>query len=162
MDYNDYNGYAAKLHYLMTHDDVRKEMIGNCLNSNTDFLPDNIYKEWEKVAGSKEKQRNMKQCEEVMDKSGTTAVPYNNQNDTQCLDQAPYYIITMVFHDQSQAITEAVQKLDQELSYFLSCDAVKIYYVTKSLIAKGLKLNKNNIKDIHSFVDEVSKARKTK
>ena len=32
-------------------------------------------------------------------------------------DQAPYYIITMVFHDQSQAITEAVQKLDQELSY---------------------------------------------
>jgi hypothetical protein len=32
-------------------------------------------------------------------------------------DQAPYYIITMVFHDQSQAITDAVQKLDQELSY---------------------------------------------
>ena len=31
-------------------------------------------------------------------------------------DHAPYYIITMVFHDQSQAITDAVQKLDQELS----------------------------------------------
>ena len=49
VDYNDYKGYAAKLHYLMTHDDVRKEMIENCLNSNADFLPDNIYKEWEKV-----------------------------------------------------------------------------------------------------------------
>ena len=32
-------------------------------------------------------------------------------------DQAPYYIITMVFHDQSLLITDAVQKLDQELSY---------------------------------------------
>ena len=32
-------------------------------------------------------------------------------------DQAPYYIITMVFHDQSLPITDAVQKLDQELSY---------------------------------------------
>lgn len=32
-------------------------------------------------------------------------------------DQAPYYIITMVFHDQSLPITNAVQKLDQELSY---------------------------------------------
>ena len=29
----------------------------------------------------------------------------------------PYYIITMVFHDQSLPITNAVQKLDQELSY---------------------------------------------
>ena len=25
-------------------------------------------------------------------------------------DQAPYYIITMVFHDQSLSITDAVQK----------------------------------------------------
>ena len=32
-------------------------------------------------------------------------------------DQAPYYIIPMVFHDQSLPITEAIQKLDQELSY---------------------------------------------
>jgi len=32
-------------------------------------------------------------------------------------DQAPYYVITMVFHDQSLPITDAVQKLDQELSY---------------------------------------------
>ena len=32
-------------------------------------------------------------------------------------DQAPYCIITMVFHGQSLPITDAVQKLDQELSY---------------------------------------------
>ena len=30
---------------------------------------------------------------------------------------SPYYIITMVFHDQSIPITEAVHRLDQELSY---------------------------------------------
>ena len=32
-------------------------------------------------------------------------------------EQAPYYIITMVFHDQAALITDAIQKLDQELSY---------------------------------------------
>ena len=32
-------------------------------------------------------------------------------------DQAPYCIITMVFHEQSQPITNAVQKLEQALSY---------------------------------------------
>ena len=31
-------------------------------------------------------------------------------------DQAPCYIITMVFHDQSLPITDAVQKPDQEIS----------------------------------------------
>lgn len=32
-------------------------------------------------------------------------------------DQSPYYIITMVFHDQSILIEEEIHKLDQELSY---------------------------------------------
>ena len=32
-------------------------------------------------------------------------------------DQALCYIITMVFHDQSLPITDAVQKPDQEISY---------------------------------------------
>ena len=32
-------------------------------------------------------------------------------------EQAPYYIIAMVFHEQQTPITEAVQKLNQELSY---------------------------------------------
>lgn len=32
-------------------------------------------------------------------------------------DQSPYYIITMVFHDQSTRIEEEIHKLDQELSY---------------------------------------------
>ncbi len=32
-------------------------------------------------------------------------------------DQSPYYIITMVFHDQSIVIEDAINKLDQELSY---------------------------------------------
>lgn len=31
--------------------------------------------------------------------------------------RSPYYIITMVFHDQSHSIQDAIQKLDQELSY---------------------------------------------
>ena len=32
-------------------------------------------------------------------------------------EQAPYYIISMVFHDQSISITEPVNKLNQELAY---------------------------------------------
>ena len=32
-------------------------------------------------------------------------------------EQAPYYIITMVFHEQKTPITDAIQKLNQELSY---------------------------------------------
>ena len=32
-------------------------------------------------------------------------------------EQTPYYIITMVFHEQSHSISDAVAKLDQELSY---------------------------------------------
>ena len=32
-------------------------------------------------------------------------------------DQSPYYIITMVFHDQSIVIEDAINNLDQELSY---------------------------------------------
>lgn len=32
-------------------------------------------------------------------------------------DQSPYYIITMVFHDQSIPIEEEIHKLDQELSH---------------------------------------------
>lgn len=32
-------------------------------------------------------------------------------------DQSPYYIITIVFHDQSILIEEEIHKLDQELSY---------------------------------------------
>ena len=32
-------------------------------------------------------------------------------------EQAPYYIMAMVFHEQQTPITEAVQKLNQELSY---------------------------------------------
>ena len=30
---------------------------------------------------------------------------------------SPYYIITMVFHDQSQDVRPAVERLDRELSY---------------------------------------------
>ena len=32
-------------------------------------------------------------------------------------ERTPYYIITMVFHEQSHSISDAVKKLDQELSY---------------------------------------------
>ena len=32
-------------------------------------------------------------------------------------DRSPYYIITMVFHDQSIPITDSINKLNQELSY---------------------------------------------
>ena len=32
-------------------------------------------------------------------------------------DRSPYYIITMVFHDQSIPITDSIYKLNQELSY---------------------------------------------
>lgn len=30
---------------------------------------------------------------------------------------SPFYIITMVFHEQKHPIVEAIEKLDQELSY---------------------------------------------
>ena len=32
-------------------------------------------------------------------------------------DQSPYYIITMVFHDQSVGIDDEIHKLNMELSY---------------------------------------------
>ena len=32
-------------------------------------------------------------------------------------ERTPYYIITMVFHEQSHSISDAVKKLNQELSY---------------------------------------------
>ena len=32
-------------------------------------------------------------------------------------ERTPYYIITMVFHEQSHSISDAVKKLDQELSH---------------------------------------------
>ena len=47
--YNDYKGYASRLHYLMTHHDVLKEMMENCLQSNDAFLPDAIYEAWKSI-----------------------------------------------------------------------------------------------------------------
>ena len=46
---NDYESFAAKLYFLITHQEVRTEMIKHCLESNDDFLPETIYKEWEKI-----------------------------------------------------------------------------------------------------------------
>ena len=34
-------------------------------------------------------------------------------------ERTPYYIITMVFHEQSHSISDAVKKLDQELSIWI-------------------------------------------
>lgn len=47
--YNDLDGYAARLSYLMTHDDVRTQMIEHCLQSNDAYLPDNIYRDWQEI-----------------------------------------------------------------------------------------------------------------
>ena len=41
-------------------------------------------------------------------------------------DQSPYYIIAMVFHDQSAKISDAVHKLDQEL-YYMGLDDMCIH-----------------------------------
>lgn len=47
--YKDHKEYAAKLYYLMTHDDVRKEMMAHCLEDKKQFSAETIYKEWEEL-----------------------------------------------------------------------------------------------------------------
>ena len=37
---------------------------------------------------------------------------------------SPYYIITMVFHNQDASINEALDHLEQELSYLISFSSI--------------------------------------
>ena len=54
---------------------------------------------------------------------------------------SPYYVITMVFHDQSYDLTDHLKRLDQELSY-LGYDNMAIH--TEPLVRREEAYSKNN------------------
>ncbi len=102
--------------------------------------------------------REMLKIFERMNMTGTTIVVVTHN-----MDLVLRYASDVVVMDEGKIVIHSspIELFYRDDLYTYSLDVPQIVTLTKILQSKGMKLNKNNIKDIASFTNEVSKVRKS-